>query len=143
MFQLVSDALRNICPGNVRRAARDRGVAYYRANDEAEDVFVAAIALVTYDSNSDVRDHFAALVAATADCYRRTYAAVAPVSRLAGLACETCEAPEAADVRFRAGQISDVSELGLSAGGFPVGCCRRQVVAVVSGSAAPRAAARR
>ena len=133
MFQLVSDALRNICPGNVRRAARDRGVAYYRANDEAEDVFVAAIALVTYDSNSDVRDHFAALVTATADCYRRTYAAVAPVSRLAGLACETCEAPEAADVRFRAGQISDVSELGLSAGGFPVGCCRRQIVGVIGG----------
>jgi len=83
---------------------------------------VAAIALVTYDSNSDVRDHFAALVAATADCYRRTYAAVAPVSRLAGLPCETCKAPEADDVRFRAGQISDASELGLSAGGFPVGC---------------------
>ena len=120
----------------------DRGVAYYRANDEAEDVFVAAIALVTYDSNSDVRDHFAGLVAATADCYRRTYAAVAPASRLAGLPCETCTAPEAADVRFRAGQISDASELGLSAGGYPVGCCRRQIVAVVSGgSDAPRSAA--
>jgi hypothetical protein len=122
----------------------NRGVAYFRANDQAEDVFLAAIALVTYDSNSDVRDHFAGLVAAAADYYRRTYAAevVAPASRLAGLPCETCTAPEADDIRFRAGQSSGAFEL--SPGGFPAGCCKRRIVGVVSsGLDAPRSAARR
>ena len=74
-------------------------------------------------------------VNAVADHCRRKHAAevAAPTSRLAGLPCETCEAPEADDVRFRAGQISDASELGLSAGGFPVGCCKRQIVGVIGG----------
>ena len=113
----------------------DRGVAYFRANDQAEDVFVAAIALAAYDSNSDVRDHFAGLVAAAADYYRRTYAAevVSPASRLEGIPCATCTAPEADDVRFRAGQISDAAGRELSPGGFPAGCCKRQIVGVIGG----------
>jgi hypothetical protein len=113
----------------------DRGVAYFRANDQAEDVFVAAIALVTYDSNSDVRDHFAALVAAAADCYRRTCAAAAvtPSAWVDELPCSKCDSPLAADVMHRARQASDVSELELSPGGFPAGCCKRRIVGAFGG----------
>ena len=113
----------------------DRGAAVWRASDDAPDVFLCGVALDAYDSDSGVRDRFAELVNAVADHCRRKHAAevATPTSRLAGLPCETCKAPEADDVRFRAGQISDASELGLSAGGFPVGCCRRQIVGVIGG----------
>jgi hypothetical protein len=112
----------------------DRGVAVWRASDAAPDVFLCSVELTAYNSDSQVRDRFAELVNVVADYYRKHAAEVAtPTSHLAGLPCETCEAPEADDVRFRAGQISDVSELGLSAGGFPVGCCRRQIVGVIGG----------
>jgi hypothetical protein len=120
------------------------GKAVFRSTDDGEDVFCAAVALSAYD-DAKVREAFAALVNAVADHCRRTYAAevTAPASRLAGLPCETCEAPEADDVRFRAGQISDVSELELSPGGFPASCCRRRVVAAFGGRPdAPRPAAR-
>jgi hypothetical protein len=112
-----------------------RGVAYWCANDEAEDVFVAAVARDVYDREPAARDRFAALVHVVADYFRRTYVVgvASSTSRLAGLPCEKCEAPEADDVRHRAGQISDVSELELSPGGFPVGCCKRRVVGVFGG----------
>jgi hypothetical protein len=113
----------------------DRGCAYWRASEASADEFVCAVALDAYDSDSQVRDRFAELVNAVADHCRRKHAAeaVAPASRLAGLPCETCEAPEADDVRFRAGQISDAAGLELSPGGFPVGCCKRQIVGVIGG----------
>jgi len=112
-----------------------RGTAFWRASDDAPDAFLCGVALDAYDSDSGVRDRFAELVNAVADHCRRKHAAevATPTSRLAGLPCETCKAPEADDVRFRAGQISDASELGLSAGGFPVGCCRRRIVGVIGG----------
>jgi hypothetical protein len=92
-----------------------------------------------------VRDHFAALVNAVANYYRSKHVAgaIAPVSRLAGLPCETCTAPEADDIRFRAGQVSDASELELSPGGYPAGCCRRRIVAAFGKSDTARPAARR
>ena len=113
----------------------DRGVAVWRASDAAPDVFLCSVDLTSYHGDSQVRDRFAELVNAVADHFRRKHAAeaVAPASRLEGIPCATCTALEADDVRFRAGQISDVSELGLSAGGFPVGCCRRQIVGVIGG----------
>ena len=112
-----------------------RGTAFWRASDDAPDAFLCGVALDAYDSDSGVRDRFAELVNVAADHCRREHAAqvVAPASRLEGIPCATCAAPEAADIRFRAGQISDASELGLSAGGFPVGCCKRQIVGVIGG----------
>jgi len=96
-----------------------RGTAVWRASDEAEDIFLAAVALDAYERDSQVRDRFAELVNVAADHCRREHAAqvVAPASRLEGIPCATCAAPEAADIRFRAGQISDASELALSSGG--------------------------
>ena len=80
-------------------------------------------------------------------CPRRLITTGAPVSaasRLEGIPCRDCTAPEADDVRFRAGQISDVSELQLSPGGFPVGCCKRVTLAVIGGQPdRPSAPARR
>src|SRR6516162_1529105 len=68
----------------------NRGVAYFRANDEAEDVFIAAIALDVYDSETEAQDRFAALVHVAADFFRRKYAAeaIAPASRLDGYPCD-------------------------------------------------------
>ena len=125
---------------------QDAGVgrAVFRASDEAPDEFLCSVELTAYNSDSQVRDRFAELVNAVADHFRRAHVALAPASRLAGLPCETCTAPEADDIRHRAGQISDASELALSPGGFPIGCCKRRIVGVMSGRPdAPRPAARR
>ena len=127
------------------REASGVGKAVFRPTDDAEDVFCAAVALDAYD-DPHVCANFAALVNAVAAYRRRTHAveAAAPVSRLDGLPCATCEAPEADDVRFRAGQISDASELQLSPNGYPVGCCRRRIVGAFGGrSDTPRSATRR
>jgi hypothetical protein len=102
------------------------------------------VALDAYD-DPYVCANFAALVNAVAAYRRRTHAVgvVAPVSRLDGLPCASCEAPEADDVRFRAGQISDASELQLSPNGYPVGCCRRRIVGAFGGRPdTPRSAMR-
>ena len=113
----------------------DRGTAVWRASDEAPDAFVAAVALDVYDSESEVRDRFAALVEVVAAHYRRAHVVGTgkPASRLAGLPCETCEASEADDVRHRAGQVADIAELGLSPSGLPIGCCKVRTAAVVGG----------
>ena len=123
----------------------DRGVAVWRASDEAPDRFLCSVELTAYDSDAQLRDRFAELVSAVADHCRRKHVAevVAPASCLAGLPCETCEAPEADDIRFRAGQISDASELQLSSNGYPVGCCNRRIVGAFGGRPdTPRSAVR-
>jgi hypothetical protein len=113
----------------------DAGRAVWCSSDGAEEVVLCSVNLAAYESEATVRDRFGELVNAVADHHRRKHVAVpiASASRLAGIPCETCTAPEADDVRHRAGQISDVSELQLSPGGFPVGCCRRRVVAAFGG----------
>ena len=85
------------------REASGVGKAVFRPTDDAQDVFCAAVALDAYD-DPHVCANFAALVNAVAAYRRRTHAVgvVAPVSRLDGLPCASCEAPEADDVRFRA-----------------------------------------
>jgi hypothetical protein len=122
------------------------GRAVWCSEDGAEEVTLCSVDLAAYGSEASVRDRFAALVNAVANYYRGKHVAgaVAPASRLAGLPCETCTAPEADDIRHRAGQISDASELALSPGGYPTGCCKRQIVGVMGGRPdAPRPAARR
>jgi hypothetical protein len=112
------------------------GRAVWRSEDGAEEVVLCSVNLVAYDSEAVVREHFAALVNAVADHHRSKYVAapaVSAASRLEGIPCRDCTAPEADDVRFRAGQISDTSELRLSPGGFPEGCCKRVTLAVIGG----------
>ena len=122
----------------------NRGVAYFRANDEAEDIFVAAIALDVYDSESEAQDRFAALVHVAADFFRRKHTgAVDPTAWIAELPCAKCDSPLAADVLHRARQSGSILELNLSPGGVPAGCCRRQVLAAFRQSDASRPAARR
>jgi len=122
----------------------NRGVAYFRANDEAEDIFVAAIALDVYDSESEAQDRFAALVHGAADFFRRKHTgAVDPTAWIAELPCAKCDSPLAADVLHRARQSGSILELNLSPGGVPAGCCRRQVLAAFRQSDASRPAARR
>ena len=123
------------------------GRAVWRSEDGAAEAVLCSVNLVAYDAEPTVRECFAALINAVTDHHRRTHVAVAPVSaasRLEGIPCRDCTAPEADDVRFRAGQISDVSELQLSPGGFPVGCCKRVTLAVIGGQPdRPSAPARR
>jgi hypothetical protein len=122
-----------------------RGNAFWRASDESADVFLCAVALDVYDRESEVRDRFAELVNVVAAHYRRRLTAevAAPAARLTGFPCETCEAPEADEIRHRAGQISDVAELALSPGGLPIGCCRVHTIGGFGGRPdMPRSAAR-
>jgi hypothetical protein len=122
-----------------------KGVAYFRAHDEAEDVFVAAVARDVYETDARVRSLFADLVAAVADHFRRTHVAEAvdPVAWIAELPCAKCDSPLAADVLHRARQSASIVELNLSPGGVPAGCCRRQVLAAFRQSDSPQLAARR
>jgi hypothetical protein len=122
-----------------------RGCAYWRADNDTTDVFLCAVALDVYDSESEVRDRFAALVEAVAACYRRSLVAGTdtPASRLAGFPCETCKTPEADDIRHHVAQVADVSELELSPGGLPINCCKVRVVGGMTGRPdTPRSAVR-
>ena len=121
------------------------GRAIWCSEDGAEEIALCSVSLDAYESEAVVRDRFGELVNTVADHCRRKHVAevVAPASCLAGLPCETCEAPEADDIRFRAGQISDASELQLSSNGYPVGCCNRRIVGAFGGRPdTPRSAVR-
>jgi hypothetical protein len=120
----------NSMPVYFDQAEKSVGRAVWRSEDGVAEVVLCSVDLTAYGSEPAVREHFAALTNAVADHHRRKHVVVpiASASRLAGIPCETCTAPEADDVRHRAGQISDVSELELSPGGFPVGCCKRRIV---------------
>jgi hypothetical protein len=114
----------------------NRGVAYWRVNDDATDVYLCAVALDVYNRESQVRDHFAALVNAVAAHYRRTFTAeaAAPTAWIDELPCAKCTSPEAADVLHRARQAASLFELGLSPGGnYPAGCCKTTIVGVMGG----------
>ena len=121
------------------------GRAVWRSEDGSEEAVLCSVNQVAYDNEATVRERFGELINAAADYFRRKHAAApaAPASRLAGIPCETCTAPEADDVRHRAGSVSDVSELQLSPGGYPVGCCKRRIVAMIGGQPdRPRAGSR-
>ena len=107
-----------------------KGVAYFRAHNEGEDVFVAAVARDSYETDAQVRDRFAELVAAVAAYHRCTHVteAVDPAAWIAELPCATCTSPQAADVLHRARQAASIIELGLSPAGHPAGCCKTRIV---------------
>jgi hypothetical protein len=113
----------------------NRGSAFWRAGDEAEDVFVCAVALDIYEREPEAKKLFAELVNVIAAHYRRTFVAKAdkPASRLAGYPCAECKAPEADEIRHLAGQVSDLAELPMSPSGFPLNCCRVRTVGGMSG----------
>ena len=107
-----------------------RGVAVWRASDEAPDVFLCSVELTAYNSESQVRDLFAELVNAVAAHCRRAVVAgtVDPAAWIAELPCATCTSPQAADVLHRARQAASIIELGLSPAGHPAGCCKTRIV---------------
>jgi hypothetical protein len=123
-----------------------RGIAVWRASDDATDVYLCGVDLQAY-GDPRVCEAFAALVSAVADYHRRTHVAGAadPTAWIAELPCSDCSAPEAADVLHRARQAASASELGLTGGGYVAGCCKSRIVGVVmsGGSDSPRPAARR
>jgi hypothetical protein len=124
----------------------DRGVAVWRANDEAPDVFLCSVESTAYTGETEVRDRFAALVNAVADRCRRKHTAdvVGPAAWIAELPCAKCDSPLAADVLHRARQAASLIELGLSPGGnYPAGCCKTRIVGVMGGRPdTPRSAVR-
>jgi hypothetical protein len=122
-----------------------RGTAVWRASDDATDVYLCGVDLQAYE-DAQVRAHFATLVDAVANYFRRAHAAEAvdPASRLDGYPCATCESLEGQDLRSRVGQLSSAGEIPLSPGGLPLGCCKITVVGGFRGqSDAPRPAAAR
>ena len=123
-----------------------RGIAVWRASDDATDQYLCGVDLQAY-GDPRVCEAFAALASAAADYHRRTHVArtADPTAWIAELPCSDCSSPEAADVLHRARQAASVSELGVTGGGYVTGCCKSRVVGVVvsGGSAAPRSAAHR
>jgi hypothetical protein len=117
-------------------AEGDRGCAYWRGVADTGDTFLCAVDLAAYNAQAEVRDQFMALASAVAAHRQRAFIAGMgkPISRLAGLPCETCEAPQANDVRHRAAQVADINELELSPSGLPMGCCRVRTVGVMGGN---------
>ena len=118
-----------------------RGCAFWRAANDAPDVFLCSVELTAYNSESQVRDRFAELVNAVAAHCRRGFVAgtVNPAAWLAELPCATCASPQATDVLHRARQAASASELGVT-GSYVTGCCKSRVVGVVSGGSDARTA---
>jgi hypothetical protein len=113
----------------------DTGRAIWRSEDGIAEAVLCSVSLLAYESEPKVCELFGALVNAVADYFRRRHAAAspAPVSRLAGLPCETCETSQGIEIRHRVAQVASVSELGLLPSGLPLNCCRVRTVAVMSG----------
>jgi hypothetical protein len=113
----------------------ERGVAVWRASDEAPDVFLCSVTLDAYNSEPQVRDRFAALVGAVADHCRRKHVAEAidPTAWFDELPCTKCTSPEAADVLHHARQAGSINELRLTGSGYVAGCCKSRVVGVIGG----------
>jgi hypothetical protein len=113
----------------------DRGSAVSRADDSADDVYLAGVDLSAYGNDAHVRQRFDELVSAVAAYRRRTHTVevAAPTSRLAGWPCESCTSAAADDLRHLAGQLASASEIPLSPGGLPLQCCRVHAVAGMSG----------
>jgi len=114
------------------------GKAVFRpAAGNAEDVFCAAVSLSAYD-DPQVCEAFAALVSAiTAHFRRQTPVEVADrAAQIAQLlpCCSRCSEPEAAEILHWARQVSDLSELRMSASGlYPLNCCRVRIVGAFGG----------
>jgi hypothetical protein len=113
----------------------DTGRAVWCSSEGAEEVVLCSVNLVAYESEAAVRDRFGELINAVADHCRRQHVAGAidPAAWVDELPCSKCDSPLAADVLHRARQASGVSELDLSPGGFPAGCCKRRVVGAFGG----------
>jgi hypothetical protein len=113
-----------------------RGIAVSRSSDTAEDVHLGSVDLAAYHADATVRERFAELVAAIT-AYRGRTCTVEVAERetqIAQLPCSTCSDPRAADVLHLARQVSDLSDLPMSASGrFPMGCCKVHTVGAYGG----------
>ena len=117
------------------RAEGDRLCAYWRGATDTIDTFLASIDATICNNAPGLHDQFLQLVSAAATARVHGKAGGDKVDlaaeRFAQLPCAQCERPEAAEIRLRCGQVSDTSELDLSPGGAPAGCCRRRIVGVL------------
>jgi hypothetical protein len=108
--------------------------AFWRGSFDEVETFLAAVDATALNAQPELRDRFFELVSAVAAA--RAHGMVAGKAdlasqRFAQLPCASCDRPEAAEIRLRCGQVSDVSELELSPLGNPAGCCRRRVIGVM------------
>ena len=114
-------------------AEGSRGTAVWRVSDNATDQYLCGVDLQAY-GDEKVRERFSELATAAADYYRRAHVAAGTADLTAWISellCSDCSAPEAVDVLHRARQAASISELGVTGGGYPVGCCKSRVVGVV------------
>jgi hypothetical protein len=111
----------------------DRLAAYWRGVADGVDMFLVSIDAAICNNAPGLHDQFLRLVSATATAraHGKLGGKDLVAERFAQLPCASCDRPEAAEVRLRCGQVSDVSELELSPSGTPAGCCRRRVVGVL------------
>jgi hypothetical protein len=113
------------------RAEGDRLCAYWRGTADTIDTFLVSIDAAVCNDAPGLHDQFLQLVsaAATARAHGKPGGKTdLAAARFAQLPCAQCERPEAAEIRLRCGQVSDMSELDLSPLGPPAGCCRRRTV---------------
>jgi hypothetical protein len=124
-----------------------RGIAVSRASDTAENVHLVSVDLTAYNADATVRERFAELVAAVTAYRTRTYTVEVAEreTQIAQLPCSQCADPRAADVLHLARQVSDLSDLPMSASGrYPMGCCKVHAVGAIGGrSDLPRPTGRR
>jgi hypothetical protein len=124
-----------------------RSCAYWCGGNDEAPTFLCAMAADTYNSKPALRQKFMELAAMMATGGREVVvtkpAAATPAPWWAELECAKCASPQAADVMHLARMATELSELALSPGGHPLGCCRVRTLAVMAGDPnAARSAAR-
>ena len=117
-----------------------RASAYWCGVGDAGDVFLCAVDAGAYNNEAKVRELLMGLAAQVASHRERgvvvgKVAAAAPW--WAELECAKCSSPQAADVMHLARQVEELSQLALSPGGRPAGCCRVRTLGVMSDPNAP------
>ena len=113
-----------------------RGIAVSRSSDTAEDMHLVSVDITAYHNDATVRERFAELVAAVTAYRTRTFTVEVAEreTQIAQLPCSQCTDPRAADVLHLARQVSDLSDLQMSASGrYPMGCCKVHAVAAIGG----------
>ena len=111
-----------------------RSCAYWSAGGDETPMFLCSIATAAYNNKSELRQAFMALAAATAGHGEHAVAIgkkvepPPPAPWWADLVCARCTAPQAADIRHRCAQVTELAELETSPSGLPLGCCKLRVV---------------
>ena len=123
-----------------------RSCAYWCGVGDAGGVFLCSVDAAVYGAHAKARELLMALAAEAASHRERGVVVgktAAVVPWWAELECAKCSSPQAGDVMHLARAVTELSELALSPGGHPMGCCKVRTVAVMGGDPnAARSAAR-